>query len=190
MKPRFSEKQRKIAELKGTTTQEAIFRSRIEVIDRGIEKLEIRIQQSRRLLTKMHIYAPIDAVVNDVYVNAGAYVEDGDRVFVLHDPAKLWIEAPVDDSQVRHVAVGQRVEIDIDAYPYAEFSGTVAAVGQATVGSMTGDNGRLARGAQDSGAYHVGPIGSPALAGRAGNRSYPHPLDRSWIYPGSIGAPS
>jgi membrane fusion protein (multidrug efflux system) len=136
----ISEKQRKIAELKGMTAQEAIFRSRIEVIDRGIEKLEIGIQQSRRQLAKMHIYAPINAVVNDVYVNAGAYVEDGDRVFVLHDPAKLWIEAPVDDSQVRHVSLGQRVEIDIEAYPYVEFTGTVASVGQATVGSMTGNN--------------------------------------------------
>ena len=140
LQTKISEKERKIAELNGTTTQEAIFRSRIEVIERGIEKLEVRIQQARRELTKMHIYAPINAVVNDVYVNAGAYVEDGDRVFVLHDPAKLWIEAPVDDSQVRHVSVGQPVEIDIEAYPYVEFTGTVAAVGQATVGSMTGNN--------------------------------------------------
>jgi membrane fusion protein, multidrug efflux system len=139
-KDRAPEKQRKIAELKGTTTQEAIFKSRIEVIDRGIEKLEVRIQQAQRELTKMHIYAPINAVVNDVYVNAGVYVEDGDRVFVLHDPAKLWIEAPVDDSQVRHVSVGQRVEVDIEAYPYVEFTGKVVAVGQATVGSMTGNN--------------------------------------------------
>lgn len=140
LQTKISEKQRKIAELKGTTTQEAIFKSRIEVIDRGIEKLEVRIQQAQRELTKMHIYAPINAVVNDVYVNAGVYVEDGDRVFVLHDPAKLWIEAPVDDSQVRHVSVGQRVEVDIEAYPYVEFTGKVVAVGQATVGSMTGNN--------------------------------------------------
>ena len=140
LQTKLSEKQRKIAELNGTTTQEAIFRSRIEVINRGIKKLEVRIQQSRRLLAKMHIYTPINAVVNDVYVNAGTYVEDGDRVFLLHDPAKLWIEAPVDDSAVRHVSVGQRVEVDIEAYPYVEFTGTVAAIGHVTVGSMTGDN--------------------------------------------------
>lgn len=140
LQTKISEKERKVAELQGTQTQEAIFMSRIEVINRGIRKLEVRIQQAKRQLDKMHIYAPTNAVVNDVYVNAGTYVEDGDRVFVLHDPAQLWIEAPVDDSSVRHVGIGQPVEIDIDAYPYVEFTGTVAAVGRATVGSMTGDN--------------------------------------------------
>ena len=141
LQTKISEKERKIAELNGMTTQEEIFKSRIEVIERGIRKLGIRIEQSRRELAKMHIYAPLDAVVNDVYVTAGTYVEDGDRVFLLHDPAKLWIEAPVDDSAVRHVAVGQPVEIDIEAHPYIDFTGMVAAVGQATVGSMTGNNG-------------------------------------------------
>jgi membrane fusion protein (multidrug efflux system) len=136
----MSTKRRKIAELKGATTQEAIFRSRIDVINRGIQKIEVQIQQSRRLLAKRHIYAPIDAIVNEVYVNAGAYAEDGDRVFLLHDPGKLWVEAPVDDSDVRHVAIGQGVEVDIDAYPYVDFTGVVIAIGQATVGSMTGNN--------------------------------------------------
>ena len=140
LQTKMSEKQRKIAELKGMTKQEAIFKSRIEVINRGVEKLEVRIQQSRRQLTKMDIYAPINAVVNDVYVSAGTYVEDGDRIFLLHDPTKLWIEARVDDSEVRHVSVGQRVEVDVEAYPDVEFTGTVAAIGQVTVGSMMGNN--------------------------------------------------
>ena len=140
METRISEKQRKIAELKGRTIEESIYRSRIEVIDRGIRKLDVRIRQSRRELAKMHIYAPLDAVVNEVYVNAGAYAEDGDRVFLLHDPTNLWIEAPVDDSEVRHISVGQPVDIDIEAYPYVDFSGRVASIGRATVGSMTGNN--------------------------------------------------
>ncbi|MGZ0190304.1 MAG: HlyD family secretion protein, partial [Alphaproteobacteria bacterium] len=140
LQTKMSTKRRKIAELKGATTQEAIFRSRIDVINRGIQKIEVQIQQSRRLLAKRHIYAPIDAIVNEVYVNAGAYAEDGDRVFLLHDPGKLWVEAPVDDSDVRHVAIGQGVEVDIDAYPYVDFTGVVIAIGQATVGSMTGNN--------------------------------------------------
>lgn len=140
LQTRVSEKQRKIAELKGTMTQQAIFQSRIEVIDRGIQKLEIQIRQSRLELAKMHIYAPLDAVVNEVYVMAGTYVEDADRVFLLHDPARLWIEARVDDSEIRHVAVGQPVDIDIEAHPYVEFTGRVTAIGRATVGSMNGNN--------------------------------------------------
>jgi len=134
----MSEKRRKIVELEGSKVQEGIFQSRIDVIDRGIDILAVRLDQSQRQLRKMHIYAPIDGVVNEVFVNAGAYVEDGDRVLLLHDPAKLWIEAPVDDSVVRHVAVGQDVEIDVEAYPYESFAGTVVAVGRVTVAAVNG----------------------------------------------------
>jgi len=140
LQTKMSEKRRKVAELKRTSAQEAIFKSRIDVINRGIEKLEVRLKQSRRLLAKMHIYAPISGIVNEVYVNAGAYAEDGDQVFLLHDPRMLWIEAPVDDSKIRLVSAGQRAGIDIDAYPNTNFTGTIISVGHATIGSMAGNN--------------------------------------------------
>lgn len=135
----IAETKLKIAELEGQSTREAIFRSRIAVFDRQIDVLTVSLRQANERLRKMHIYAPIDGVVNEVFVNPGAYVEDGDRVLLLHDPAKLWIEAPVDETNVRHVAVGQSVKIDIDAYPYDAFRGVVAAVGQVTVGAMEGE---------------------------------------------------
>lgn len=143
---RIAESKLKIAELKGQATREAIYRSRIAVFDRALDVLAVKLRQSRESLRKMHIYAPIDGVVNEVFVNAGAYVEDGDRVLLLHDPAKLWIEAPVAEANVRHIAVGQAVEIDVDAYPYETFHGRVTAVGHVTVGSIEGEknSGRTA----------------------------------------------
>ena len=139
LETQMAEKRRKIAELQGSTAEEAIFQSRIVVIEREIDKLSVGLRQAKRSLAKMHIYAPIDGVVNEVYVNAGAYVEDGDRVMLLHDPKKLWIEAPVDDSEIRHIRVGQPVEIDIEPYPYDTFVGTVAAVSQVTIGAIKGE---------------------------------------------------
>ena len=135
----MTEKRRRIAELEGSRVQEAIFESRIRVIDRDIDLLGVKLDQAKRQLRKMHIYAPIDGVVNEVFVNPGAYVEDGDRVLLLHDPKRLWIEAPVDDSVVRHVAVGQAVEIDVDAYPYDSFAGKVVAVSHVTAAAVQGE---------------------------------------------------
>lgn len=137
----MAEKRRKIAEMAGAEVEEAIFVSRLQVIDREIDKLGVRLRRAERQLAKMHIYAPIDAVVNEIFENAGAYVEDGDRVFLLHDPAALWIEAPVDEADIRHVTVGQDVEIDVDAYPYDTFYGKVRAVGQVTVSAINGGDG-------------------------------------------------
>jgi membrane fusion protein (multidrug efflux system) len=141
---KISEKNRKIAELEGMKVQEDVFYSRIQVIEGSIEKLKVRIEQAKRELSKMHIYAPFDAVINEVYVDAGNYVEDGDRVFLLHNPKNLWIEALVDDSEIRLLSAGQAVDIDIEAQPDFDFSGRVETVGRTTLGSMNGnhDNSR------------------------------------------------
>ena len=134
------EKNRKIAELQGTRIQEGVYKSRIQVIDGGIKKLKVRIRQVERELSKMHIYAPFDAVINDIYVDTQNYVEDGDRVFLLHNPQNLWVEALVDESEVRLLSNGQLAEIDIDAQPDFKFSGKIVSVGQATIGSMNGSH--------------------------------------------------
>ena len=80
----------------------------------------------------MDIFSPIDGVVNEIYERPGAYVEDGDPVFLLHNPNMLWIEADIDESDIRHVVVGQRVIVELDAYPFERFEGTVRSVGHVT----------------------------------------------------------
>ena len=57
----------------------------------------------------------------------------------------LWIEAKVEESNIRLVEVGQPVRIELDAYPFEEFTGTVRAIGRVTLGQQSG------LGAPDSG---------------------------------------
>lgn len=61
-------------------------------------------------------------------------------MILLHDENSLWIEANVDESQLRHLELGQRVIIDIDAYPYPfqEFDGVVTFIGSVTTAQMAG----------------------------------------------------
>ena len=79
----------------------------LDVIDRNIDKLQVLLAQSRQRLKEMDIYSPTNGIVNDIYVQPGAYVEDGDQAFLLHEPAMLWIEADINESDIRHVRVGQ-----------------------------------------------------------------------------------
>ena len=65
-------------------------------------------------------------------VSAGVYVEDGDKAFLMHDPDAVWLEARVDETDIRLVAPGQVVKIEFDAYNFEDFEGTVRAIGQAT----------------------------------------------------------
>jgi len=128
--------QKKIRELESGLKKEAVYRSRIGAIDRAIDKIGVQLRQSKQRLTDMHIRAPINSIIDEIYVTAGVYVEDGDRAFLLHDPDALWLEAEVDESDIRQVVPGQTVSIEFDAYPFEYFEGTVRAIGNATLGSM------------------------------------------------------
>jgi membrane fusion protein (multidrug efflux system) len=130
-------REKKLQELQSALKKEAVFRARIAAIERDIDKIRVRLRQSRQRLVDMHIRAPIAGIIDEVYVSVGVYVEDGDRAFLLHDPDALWLEARIDESDIRQVAPGQPVTIEFDAYPFEYFQGKVRAVGRATLGSMT-----------------------------------------------------
>ena len=66
----------------------------------------------------------------------------GEPLLLLHDPTDLWIEAQVAESDIRLVSVGQTVLIELDAYPFEQFSGTVEAIGRVTTGQMSGPQNR------------------------------------------------
>jgi membrane fusion protein (multidrug efflux system) len=126
----------KLQELLGRKRRQGVYQSRLEVIDRNLAKFRVQLVQSRQRLLDMHIYSPIRGIVNEIYVRPGAYVEDGTQVFLLHDPDKLWVEADINESDIRHVRVGQQVDVELDAYPFEHFPGTVKSIGHVTVSNI------------------------------------------------------
>ena len=135
---------RKYFELTNALNKENVFDSRIEAINRAIDKINVQLRQSKQRLVEMHIRAPIAGIVDEVYVSVGVYIEDGHRAFLLHDPDALWLEAQIDEGDIRQVSPGQSVEIEFDAYPYEYFEGQVRSIGHATLGSMTNGDGKTA----------------------------------------------
>ena len=123
---------------------------KLNVIDNTIQvsfiqenKIKDEIKKQELLLKHRHITSPIDGVVGKIHRYAGEYVEDGVNILMLHDPALYWIEAYVDESQIRHVRVGQEVLIDLDAYPFENFYGQVGQIGSVTTrGADNGNPGR------------------------------------------------
>lgn len=125
-------------------------KQKLNVIDNEIEvsfiqenKIQDEIRKQELLLRRRHIRSPIDGVVGKIYRYAGAYVEDATPILMVHDPKLFWIEADVDESQIRHVRVGQEVLIDLDAYPFEDFYGRVTRIG--TVTTRGADNGNPGR---------------------------------------------
>ena len=123
---------RELDQLKSTERQ-------IDIID---NKIKISIVKERRIVDEINkeklfikhrkIESPIEGLVGEIHKYKGEYVEDGANILMLHDPHLYWVEAYVDESQIRHVRIGQEVLIDLDAYPFRDFYGQVQHIGSTT----------------------------------------------------------
>lgn len=83
-------------------------------------------------LSYASIYSPIDGIILDRAVDEGQTVAASFNTPTLFTIAKdmtqMQVEADVDEADIGHVAVGQRVEFTVDAYPDLKFAGTVSQV--------------------------------------------------------------
>ena len=118
-------------------------RARLHVLDREMDKLghreaELRgrIEQQRLDIADRTIRSPIDGVVDRIFAQIGEYVRPGQRLALVHDPKRLWVEANIRETRIRKLVVGQLVEISVDAYPEETFRGRVQTIGSATTGSF------------------------------------------------------
>jgi membrane fusion protein (multidrug efflux system) len=64
-----------------------------------------------------HITAPVSGVVGERGVRAGQYVHAGSQVISVVPLDNVWVIANYKETQLTHVAVGQRVEIRVDTFP-------------------------------------------------------------------------
>ena len=80
---------------------------------------------------------PDMSVVDKTFVKVGEYVTPGQRLALVHDPSKIWIEANIKETEIRRLKIGQKVEVSIDAYPGTGFEGRVLSVGNATTSEFT-----------------------------------------------------
>jgi membrane fusion protein, multidrug efflux system len=113
-------------------------RQQLQVIDRQITALSHQQDELRTLWDRMGldlgdrvIRSPIDGVVDKTFVNPSEYISVGQRLLMVHDPSKIWVDANVKETDIRHLKLGSPAKISIDAYPDEVFKGTITRIGNA-----------------------------------------------------------
>lgn len=81
---------------------------------------------------KFVLRAPVNGVVTERKANAGSEVRPDapDPLFVVTDPTHLWIIIDVPEKYIGKVKVGQKVAVDADAFPGADFLGQIESIGE------------------------------------------------------------
>ena len=96
-----------------------------------------RIRRQELHIAEHVVASPLGGVVSKVFVEAGEHVEPGRRIALVHDPAAVYVQANIRETEIRKLAPGQTVRVEVDAYPDQVFEGRVALVGLATTSTFS-----------------------------------------------------
>ena len=118
-------------------------RSQIKVLDQDIiissitvRRLAANLQALEVELKERQILSPVDGIIDIIFKNPGEYVEDANEILILHNPENIWVEANIEEDQIRHLEIGQPVKVDFNAYPFASFKGEVTHIGRITLSDL------------------------------------------------------
>ncbi|NLJ24438.1 MAG: efflux RND transporter periplasmic adaptor subunit [Firmicutes bacterium] len=103
--------------------------AKFEAAPSVIREKELALQLAEADLQGTSLVAPFSGVVAEIGIQEEEWVNSGTPVMRLLDTSRLFLEVGVDEVDIRHVQVGQKATIGLDAYPELTLSGTVVEVG-------------------------------------------------------------
>jgi membrane fusion protein (multidrug efflux system) len=91
------------------------------------------LDQAQRNLDHTTLRAPISGIATQVdNIQLGRFVAAGSPILSVIDDSRPWVDANLKESDFTYIAVGQSVEIDVDAFPDHAFKGTVGSLSPGT----------------------------------------------------------
>ncbi|MBI4251535.1 MAG: efflux RND transporter periplasmic adaptor subunit [Candidatus Tectomicrobia bacterium] len=103
--------------------QEEIARAKAEV-----DRIQGLIAQTRDLLSKTVIRAPLTGFVTEKAVEVGQWVQKGGRVAEVIEIGRVIVRVPISENHVEKIRVGDSVRIVLDALGGKSFTGKIRAV--------------------------------------------------------------
>lgn len=95
----------------------------------GLQDWQIRsVERRGRPLETVTIFAPMGGVVTHKAALEGAWVKTGTPVYTIADLTHVWVELDAYESDIAWLRYGQRVMVDVDAFPGQPFEGAIAFV--------------------------------------------------------------
>ncbi len=105
---------------------------RVKAIESRIGALKKKIEDVKNLISETLLRSPIDGYVVKRYVSTGEVVRQGQSVYAIYDPKDIYILVLLEETKLEGVKEGNRVLINIDAYPGERFEGIVKSINRAT----------------------------------------------------------
>jgi membrane fusion protein (multidrug efflux system) len=96
-----------------------------------LAELKTTLAKAERDLDFTSVRAPVDGIFSNRLVNAGDYINVGQRLGNVVPLDDVFIDANFKETQLNRVRPGQPVTISVDAYGHRKFAGTVESISPA-----------------------------------------------------------
>jgi membrane fusion protein (multidrug efflux system) len=109
-------------------TRQAISKSEFDRLSAELQKANASVAQLQATLAKKRILAPFAGTIGIRQVDVGDYLASGTTIATLQDLSTLFVDFFLPEQNVPQLAIGQRVRIQVAAYPDQVFEGQIAAI--------------------------------------------------------------
>jgi len=110
----------------------AAAKAAVELARSRVAEAQAALESAQSDLDRCSVAAPFDGWVVRRWLDPGATPLPGQPVVSVFDPATLRVDANIDEKYLNEVAVGNRVDVEVDAYPKLRLTGRVAEILRAT----------------------------------------------------------
>jgi membrane fusion protein (multidrug efflux system) len=107
-------------------------RADVQLAESRIAEAQAALDRARSDLERCTVRAPFDGYAVRRWLDPGAMPLPGQPVVSLFDPATLRVDANIEEKHLHRVAIGDEVDIHVDAYPDLSLKGRVVEILRAT----------------------------------------------------------
>ncbi len=75
------------------------------------------------------LYSPIRGKIVEINVSPGEMVDQTKDMMIILDPRIMWVDADIFEKDIAKIRLGQKVEINVPAYPEKTFLGKISYIG-------------------------------------------------------------
>lgn len=110
---------------KAAQEQVGTTKSQLNVTNTGVSQKQVDVDYAKLQLSYTLVKSPADGITSKKNVQVGQLVQAGQTLFSVVNDNSLFITANFKETQLDKIRNGQKVEIDVDAYPDIKYEGSV-----------------------------------------------------------------
>ena len=127
-----SQKQSSTSQSSAAASQLEISEKQVSVAEAQVASAQAALDAARLNMDYTAVTAPIDGQLSEVDLQEGQFVQPGQALFYLVNTEDKWVVANFKETQLQKMKMGQKVGIEVDAFPDTEFEGEITAFSPAT----------------------------------------------------------